>query len=418
MPRPILLILGGLTAFVVLAACGADSETIDAAAPDETVDDAGVDETSVDEMPRAAIDVDVLEGSTWTLRAGGGSAGEIPIVDGWPLTIVFDGTNLGGTAACNGYGGTYTIDGHQLMIDGIGQTQAACEPDVLASESAYLTALLDVDAIELAGDAEGGYELALSGAATELLFRAEAPVPNEIQSRTWLLEALVRDGEAIGVAGQPAMLMIETDGSFTGSTGCRTLSGRYVEFGAELVFNEMAADGECPTALRDQDNHVIGVLEGGFVAEIEGDNLILTSAGNEGLRYRRSSPDEVASLDGVHAPSDAEALAGIEWIFVGGDSPDGPIADPRTFDSDAVITLIFGPGIYQGQAVCNAYGGSADIGESLWTFSLGPAEANQEGCGDPFGGPDGPVERYLSALPHMREGGIEGDGQRLVMNGN
>ena len=108
------------------------------------------------------------------------------------------------------------------------------------------------------------------------------------------------------------------------------------------------------------------VLGDGFVAEVDGDTLVLTSAGNEGLRYRTVTQDELSGLSGTPVPSDAELLDGVEWTFAGGDSPDGPIADPRTVDPDQTITLVLSGDTYRGTAICNSYGGQAEVGP--WTL--------------------------------------------------
>jgi len=47
-----------------------------------------------------------------------------------------------------------------------------------------------------------------------------------------------------------------------------------------------AADGECPSDLVWQDGQVITVLEGGFIVEIDGDRLTVTSSGGEGPTRR------------------------------------------------------------------------------------------------------------------------------------
>jgi len=141
---------------------------------------------------------------------------------------------------------------------------------------------------------------------------------------------------------------------------------------------------------------VITVLGDGFTATIEDDRLTVVSAGNERLRYRATDEKEVSARSATPALTDAELLDGIEWIFTGGHSADGPIADPRSIDSSSSITLTFSDNQYSGNAICNAYGGEADIdgGDEL----------------------DEIAAAYLNALPLMREGGMEDDGQGLVMN--
>ncbi len=52
-----------------------------------------------------------------------------------------------------------------------------------------------------------------------------------------------------------------------------------------IVVTNLSADGECPSELAAQDNHVISVLTAGFAATIDGTRLTLTAPGAEGLSY-------------------------------------------------------------------------------------------------------------------------------------
>ncbi|MGH1491055.1 MAG: META domain-containing protein [Acidimicrobiales bacterium] len=402
---------------LVLAACGSSADTVaGGSAADETSDgtadgetsDETSDEVTVDGEPRP-IDLDALRSGSWILRYGGGPEGEIELVDGWPITITFDGETLGGTAACNGYGAEYVITDPQLRIEEISQNLAGCEPAVQAAEQAYMAALLDVDGINLIGD-----ELALSGPATELIFVRTAPVAMaDLIGTLWFLESTTQDGVATPVQGEPATLLLNPDGTVTGSTGCRTLSGTYTVFGSEVLFPNFGADGDCPSALAEQDGKVVTVLGDGFVPQVDDGTLVLTSSGNEGLVYRAITEQALDAEAGSAVPSDAELLDSIEWVFAGGDSSDGPIADPRTIDPAQQITLTFTTDGYRGDAICNGYGGEAELGSGRIT--LGVAEGEQEGCGEPF---DAIVQTFYDALPLMTEFGLQPDGAGLVMNGN
>lgn len=214
---------------------------------------------------------------------------DVALVEGYPITLTFEADSFGGTAACNGYGSAYSIDGNEIMIEGISATEMGCEPAVQAAEQAYFTALADVGDITLAGE-----ELALSGPSTELIFTRQQPVPAEdLVGTLWLLDTIIRGETATTVLGDPARLLMSGDGTFSGSTGCRTFTGRYQTFGSEVQFNEFAAGPEeCATELLDQDNHVFSVLGDGFTAEIDGQRLTVTSTGGEGLGYRAVTEDE------------------------------------------------------------------------------------------------------------------------------
>lgn len=224
-----------------------------------------------------------VDGTSWRLIAGGGPGGDVDLVPGYPITITFEGTRVNGTAACNGYGGTYSLDGNTLVINDLSQTEMACEPtEVMEAERAYLTNVLDVTELSIVGD-----ELVLGGPATELVFVRQPEVPEaELLGQEWVLDTLIRGESASSVGGDRATLQLQADGTFSGSTGCRTLAGDYVISGASVQFTSFAVDGECPPDLASQDDLVVSVLGDGFGVEIDGDRLTLTSNGNEGLVYR------------------------------------------------------------------------------------------------------------------------------------
>lgn len=274
-------------ALVFLAGCGAAADNEPIAAVNATEDGEPV-----------PIDLDALVGSSWTLRFGGGPDGEIPLVDGWPVTLTFDEETLGGTAACNDYGGAYTVEGSQIRLEGLGKNDAGCLPEVQESEQAFMAALVDVDGIDIVGD-----ELALSGPSTELIFGPNDPVAtDELVGAVWLLEATTQDGVVTPARGEPATLRLEGDGTLVGGTGCRSLTGNYIVSGNEVLFTDFGADGDCPRSLFDQDSRVVTVLGDGFVPEVDGDILVLTSAGKETLRYRAITDDELSVLSGPPCP--------------------------------------------------------------------------------------------------------------------
>ncbi len=228
---------------------------------------------------------ETLSGSSWVLASGVGDEGEIPIVDGWPVTLSFDGDMLGGTAACNRYGGEYELDGGALRIGALSQTEMACDGgglgDIMRSASLFLNALVSVDQLTLSGE-----ELTLIGPSTELIFDRETPVPAaELVGQLWLLDTIIEGETASSVLGDPATLLLNEDGTLEGSTGCRAFSGEYVIAGASVQFTNFAMSGDCGPQLATQDNYVVTVLGDGFSAEIDGDRLTLTSQGNEGLGY-------------------------------------------------------------------------------------------------------------------------------------
>jgi heat shock protein HslJ len=219
----------------------------------------------------------------WQLTSGTLDGEPIPIVDGFPITLTIETTTVSGTAACNGYGGSYAVVDGALVISELAATAMACSPEeTMSSESAYLEALTRATSMTVIDD-----QLTLAGEGVELEFIALPPVPTaDLTNTVWVLESLIEGDSASSVGGERATLELFTDGSMLGSTGCRNLNGRYVVSGAEVHINELAANGECPQELEAQDGLVVTVLGDGFRALVERDTLTLTSVGNQGLVYR------------------------------------------------------------------------------------------------------------------------------------
>ena len=226
-----------------------------------------------------------IEGA-WQLESGTFDDEPIPIVDSHPITMTLDGDQISGTAACNGYGGRYQISEGLFSITEFAMTEMACMPNnVMASESVFTTALFNVESVEVVDG-----NLVLTGSRTEMTFTELEPVPTaELTGTVWVLDGLIQGDVVSSVAGERATLELFTDGSFIGSTGCRTIAGSYQVSGAEVVFTHFTAEGECPADLAEQDSRVISALEGGFRVEIDGNTMTTWVAGDEGLVYQAGS---------------------------------------------------------------------------------------------------------------------------------
>lgn len=220
----------------------------------------------------------------WELVSGRGPAGEVPLVTGHPITLEIDGDEAKGRAACNLYGARVEVDGTAFSAGVLGGTEMGCAPDVMRSEQRYYETLPGADRIEVEGD-----EMTLTGPETKLVFRRRAPVPSaELTGTRWELESLVEGSGPDGVAtsAAPAHLTLSDDGTFSGTTGCRDLSGTWLADVGEIYFTEMAADGSCPQRLQAQDAHVVNVLGDGFPVEIDGQTLTIDKArADQGLVY-------------------------------------------------------------------------------------------------------------------------------------
>jgi heat shock protein HslJ len=221
----------------------------------------------------------------WELLDGSSGDTTVPRPDGTGATLTFADGRVSGASFCNHYGGTYVLSGSSLALDGLGGTEMACAPEVMTAESVYLRALGAVDTAAV----EDG-DLVLTGEGAALRFGRVAPAPAfELVGTRWVLETLVQGEVASSTLGEPAVLVLLPDGTLSGSTGCRTLSGRWARTDDRLVFPEWQAHGDCPAGVRAQDEHVLAVLDAETIATVDGDRLTVNSRNGLGLVYRAES---------------------------------------------------------------------------------------------------------------------------------
>lgn len=219
---------------------------------------------------------------TWQLRSGTADGVELPQPGGARATLELATDEAHGVAFCNRWSAAVDRDGSALSIGGIGSTEMGCAPAVMAAESAYLAALGAVDTV-----VRDGAALVLTGGGVELRFGPVPPVPvSELVGTRWTLETLLEGGTASSTVGEPATLELSDDGTLTGSTGCRDLTGRFVIEGGVVRFPDFSAGMEgCPAEVAAQDELVVTVLGDGFQVSIEGDRLTVNDPDGRGLVY-------------------------------------------------------------------------------------------------------------------------------------
>jgi heat shock protein HslJ len=176
------------------------------------------------------------------------------------------------------------VAGEEIAFEEMGWTAMGCESEVMEVEAAFMDALQRVTTAERSGST-----MKFTGPGVELEFMLLAPAPKaELVGVVWMLSEIVQGESATSPAegaddpAESAMLVLNQDGSLSGHTGCRELSGEYVVVGDEILFTSFSADGECSPELQTQDNLVITVLGDGFTADIVGSRLTVTSAGGDG----------------------------------------------------------------------------------------------------------------------------------------
>jgi heat shock protein HslJ len=112
---------------------------------------------------------DSVEGS-WQMTSGTIDGEEIPLLDSHPVTITFEGDQVSGTAACNGYGGTFDLDGSEITINELAMTEMACVPEeIMETEAMFATAISRVETVAFDD------QMTLSGEGVQLVFESLDP---------------------------------------------------------------------------------------------------------------------------------------------------------------------------------------------------------------------------------------------------
>jgi heat shock protein HslJ len=212
----------------------------------------------------SALDVDVL--GSWGLVSGSTPAGPLGVAPGSRVSLTFEDGRMGGRAPCNDYGSDYDLDGEELELtgDGMSMSYAGCDGAQGDLESAYLSALGDVETVTRDADT-----LTLRGDAVALEFRLTPPWPRaDVVGHTWRLHRWTDEsGTERRPEWKPGMrpfLRLEENGGkggrITASTGCRSMTGRWTDWRDAPALTRSGWTGHCPQSLMEQQMAVGSVL--------------------------------------------------------------------------------------------------------------------------------------------------------------
>ena len=95
-----------------------------------------------------------LANTAWKLESLGPKGSEVPVLDGYPITLTFeDESKVGGSSGCNSYGGQYTVKDGALSFSQIVSTMVACvDQAAMQQETDFHAALNSAGSYQLDGD--------------------------------------------------------------------------------------------------------------------------------------------------------------------------------------------------------------------------------------------------------------------------
>jgi heat shock protein HslJ len=218
----------------------------------------------------AAASGPTFEDVPWALETG-------------PSATFADGT-VSGSAGCNRYTASYTVDGDALEIGPAASTNMACPPPADRVEREYLAALERVAAWQL----DGG-ELVLDDADGKERLRFSEASP----AGAWVATSFrQRDAVSSPLPGTEVTAVFGADGTLAGTAGCNTYRATYDTDGAAITIGEPAATKKActtPEGVMEQELAYLSALPLAASYTVEGDRLsLLTTEGTYVAIYERS----------------------------------------------------------------------------------------------------------------------------------
>jgi heat shock protein HslJ len=204
------------------------------------------------------------------------------------IELSFKDGQIGAYAGCNHLFGNARLEGGQLLVDGVGGTEMACTPELMAQDEWLIDFLTGGPDWQLSGQ-----ELTLRNGDIRigLLDRRSAEPARPLLGTRWQLASLV-EGETVSSvpSGARPWITFGKDGMVTGNAGCNSFGGakgNYTVSGDNIRFGELAVTkmscGEERDAL---ERTVLGVLSGPVSFRIAGDALTVTHPSGKGLQFR------------------------------------------------------------------------------------------------------------------------------------
>lgn len=297
-----------------------------------------------------------LTGVTWMMEMyNTGTQAVSSAIAGTQVTAIFgeDGF-LGGSAGCNTYQTSYTLDGSDIQIGQPISTLMFCgEPEgMMDQEAAYLKALQAASSYTIEAD-----RLTLKDPSGAVLVVFGLLEQKTLTDTDWFLSQYYVGGDAVTtpLAGSVITATFAPDGRLNGSAGCNTYSASYEMDGSSLKIGPvMTTKKACaePQGVMEQEAAFLVILEQTDSYEIKGDRLIL----------RDASGAELAEFT-------ASDLVGAAWKWLDFAASDGSSMSPP--DSSQYTVEFLPDGNLAIQADCNRATGAYTVDGSRLSIELG-----------------------------------------------
>ena len=228
---------------------------------------------------------DALDGRTFISTSVVDGSEDRPLVADTQIRLTFNDGQLGASAGCNTFGGSFRVENGTLIVQGGAMTEMGCDEERSAQDE-WLFALLG----SRPGLALADNELSITAGDTviTLLDREIAEPDLALVGPTWTVDTIIGGDAASSLPdGAIATITFAEDGSLGVQTGCNSGAGLYEVEGDQLHFSGIQRTLRgCDGAAAALEEAVIAALAPGTATySIEADRLTLM-AGDHGLGLR------------------------------------------------------------------------------------------------------------------------------------
>ena len=222
-----------------------------------------------------------LTGVRWVLESYANSAGETTeaLADSEVAAEFGSDGRVAGSAGCNQYFATYTVDGNALTISQAGSTMMACEPvEVMQQEADYLAALQSAATFTIDGE-----QLTIANAAGETVLTFQAGESSGLTGTNWVATMYNTGTEAVTnvLEGTTITALFTEDGQMNGSAGCNNYMTSYTLDGQNITIQPPATTRKMcpePAGVMEQETAFVSMLPQAATYSISGNKLELRTA--------------------------------------------------------------------------------------------------------------------------------------------
>lgn len=201
------------------------------------------------------------------------------------LSFAEEGRRIAAHVGCNQMGGEARVEDGRLVAGEMGMTAMGCDGGRNEQDDWLAKFLVGTPTIRLSGS-----ELILANSTTEIrmLDRKVAAPDRPLAATRWIVESIVdRDTASSIPQGAVALLLMNADGSFTGTTGCNQMGGAAVMTNSAIRFSGVFTTKiACEPDRMRLEQAVLSVLRDDVSYEIEADLLRLRHPSRRGLDLR------------------------------------------------------------------------------------------------------------------------------------